>query len=69
MRIAMFDGQAAGWPPTRDPPMSLSVSSVAVGVVAGSGAGTRSESQVKREGIDQDIKLCGFEIIIATGPI
>ena len=47
----------------------LSISSTAARAVAGGGAGAGSESAVEREGFDQDIKLCGFEIIIATGPI
>ena len=49
--------------------MTLSVSYVAAGVVAGSGAGARSKCEVEREGFDQDVKLFGLEIIIAADPI
>jgi hypothetical protein len=47
----------------------LSISSMAAGVVAGCGAGARSKCEVEREGLDQDIKLLGLEIIVTPGPI
>jgi hypothetical protein len=47
----------------------LSISSTAAGAVACGGAGTRSESEVEREGFDQDIELLGFEVIVPSGPV
>jgi hypothetical protein len=47
----------------------LSVSPMTAGMVAGSGAGARSKREVERKGLDQDIKLCGLEIIITASPI
>jgi hypothetical protein len=38
-------------------------------VAAGGGAGARSKEKVEREGVDQDIKLFGLEIVIAASPI
>jgi hypothetical protein len=49
--------------------MTLSVASMAAGVVAGGGAGARSECEVEREGLDQNIELFGLEIIVAADPV
>jgi hypothetical protein len=49
--------------------MALPVTSMTAGVAAGGGTGTRSEREVEREGIDQNVKLFGLEIIVATGPV
>src|ERR1035441_6014225 len=65
-----LDVRAAGWtaahPGAR---MTLPVTARAAGVAAGGGAGARSEREVEREGLDQDIKILGLEIIVAADPI
>jgi hypothetical protein len=49
--------------------MTLPVTARAMGVAAGGWAGPRSEHEVEREGLDQDIELFGLEIIVAASPI
>jgi len=49
--------------------MTLSVASMAAGVGAGGGACAWSKQKVEREGLDQDIKLFGVEIVIPASPI